>query len=88
MADAVGGNGGAQALLQMVLQVRLNKRSRRSMASVISVASHRRKPRWFTVLSQHLFGLYRVFLNQPSDCNSQRTLCAFSLLHALAPAFF
>ena len=55
---------GAVMLLSFLLQLRVNRRSRRSMDSVYAASALQVKPRWFTVLAQQLWNLYRLALNQ------------------------
>ena len=57
---------GAVELLNLVLQVRVNRRTRRTLAHVVAVYNAAVQPRWYGQLCQHLWNLYRLFICQGS----------------------
>ena len=52
---------GATYLLTTVLEVRVNRRSRRTLAEVQSEFLKERPARWFGVVQNHVWSLYRLF---------------------------
>ena len=61
---------GAVELLNLVLQVRVNRRTRRTLAHVVAVYNAAVQPRWYGQLCQHLWNLYRLFICQGSPENN------------------
>ena len=51
---------GAKALLEMVLALRVNRRTRRRFNDVVKVFPKADPPRWYGVLLQHLWSMYRL----------------------------
>ena len=62
---------GAVALLQLVLDLRVNRRSRRSIRAVEAAFNAADKPRWYGVLVKHCWNMYRFALTIKSKCLSQ-----------------
>jgi hypothetical protein len=52
----------AVAMLTIVLQIRVNRRSRRTLAAVAAAHTLVVKPRWLSVLSKQLWNFYRLCL--------------------------
>ena len=61
---------GAVELLNLVLQVRVNRRTRRTLAHVVAIYNAAVQPRWYGQLCQHLWNLYRLFICQGSPENN------------------
>ena len=55
---------GAVALLQLVLELRVNRRTRRQMGHVVAALALATQPRWLGVLRKHLWNMYRLCLDQ------------------------
>ena len=65
MRDAVQNmDAGAMAILNAGLELRLNRRSRRSFDAVLVEYAKSAPARWFNVLRDHLFSLYRLYLGK------------------------
>ena len=54
---------GAVALLQLVLDLRVNRRSRRSIRAVEAAFNAADKPRWYGVLVKHCWNMYMLCIN-------------------------
>ena len=64
MKDAVVfQNPGAVILLKFLLEARVNRRTRRSVAEVRTAFALQNPPKWVGVLEKQLFNLYRLSLN-------------------------
>ena len=62
MRDAVlVSDPGAVYILTTVLEVRVNRRSRRSLADVVTEFPKSRQARWYGVVENHVWSLYRLF---------------------------
>ena len=66
----------AVELLRFVLQVRVNKRTRRSLGSVAAAYATNAKPRWLGHVQEHLFNLYRLTLDR-KECPRRLFTCVF-----------
>ena len=55
---------GAVALLDFLLRLRVNRRSRRTLEEVEHACTVAQRPRWLTVLQKNLWNLYRLALSQ------------------------
>jgi hypothetical protein len=53
---------GAVNLLELVLSLRVNRRSRRSVQAVTDAFNANVKPRWYGVLSKQCWSTYRLFI--------------------------
>lgn len=67
LADAVGiVHPGAQALLVYLLEIRVNRRTRRTLGNIRSAVargSQSKVPRWLQLIEDALFNLYRLSLD-------------------------
>ena len=65
LLDALnGGHAGALVLVKMLLEVRLNRGPRRTVAKVQTALTARKTPRWLGTLEESLFHLYCLILPQ------------------------
>ena len=55
---------GALHLLNFVLQLRVNRRTRRTRARVNAAYNQMPHPRWLSVVRDKLFNMYRLCLNR------------------------
>lgn len=65
MRDAVlVSDPGALFILTLVLDIRVNQRTRRSVAEVRAEINKPQRARWFGVLQNHVWSQYRLFLTK------------------------
>jgi hypothetical protein len=57
-------NPGAVILLKILLEMRVNRRTRRTFGEVSSAYSSARPPKWVCTLSSQLWNFYRLSLTQ------------------------
>ena len=63
MRDALcNDDPGALAIVNIVLQLRLNPRTRRSLGEAKEVMNTGRVPRWYRIAQEHVWSTYRMFL--------------------------
>ena len=60
---------GAVSLLNIILEVRVNRRTRRQATHVAAAFALVNKPRWYDRLCLHVWNLYRLFICQ---CTSNK----------------
>lgn len=74
MLDAVvSGLPGALYILTTVMELRVNRRSRRSLVEVLQEYQKVKKARWYGIMVEHVWSMYRLFLAE-SYVSDQRML--------------
>lgn len=62
MHDAVQiSDPGALYILSTVLEVRVNRRTRKTLAAVVAEFHKPQRSRWYGIVQEHVWSLYRLF---------------------------